>query len=85
VTVHESAGSIVTAIIALARGLKLKVIAEGVETEEQLKILCDQKCDEAQGFLFSPGLPAPQLELLMQQWKPKDISATQVRELSPSH
>ena len=84
-TVHESAGGIVTAIIALARSLKLKVIAEGVETGEQLQVLRAQGCDQAQGFLFSPGLEVAQFESLIQRWKPKDISATELEEeLNPS-
>ena len=45
--------SIVTAIIAMAKGLRLNIIAEGVETEKQLELLQAMDCDEMQGFLFS--------------------------------
>ena len=48
--------TIVTAIISLAKSLKLKVVAEGVETEAQLKTLRRLKCDEIQGYLISPPL-----------------------------
>ena len=51
--------SIVTAILSLAHSLNLKVIAEGVETEQQLRLLQSLKCDEIQGYIFSPAvLPA---------------------------
>ncbi|HQT30052.1 MAG: hypothetical protein B7X81_03015 [Hydrogenophilales bacterium 17-61-76] len=53
------------AIIVMAHALGLKVIAEGVETANQLKILTDAGCDYAQGFFFSKALPADQLEVLL--------------------
>jgi diguanylate cyclase (GGDEF)-like protein/PAS domain S-box-containing protein len=48
----------VNSIIAMAHGLNLVVVAEGVETEEQLEILRSQGCDYAQGYLFAHPLPA---------------------------
>ena len=61
--------SIVSTIIALAHTLNLKVVAEGVETEEQAKLLRLLKCDELQGYLFSPAVPAEQVELLLRENK----------------
>ncbi|MEA2570842.1 MAG: hypothetical protein QOI24_2843 [Acidobacteriota bacterium] len=60
--IHEIESSpsdraIVSAIIAMAHGLNLRVTAEGVETEEQLKFLRESGCEEVQGYLF--GRPAP--------------------------
>ena len=49
---------IVSTIISMARNLKLKVIAEGVETAEQLLFLQQQGCDEMQGFYFSKPVDA---------------------------
>jgi diguanylate cyclase (GGDEF)-like protein len=57
--------AVVAAILAMARELRLKVIAEGVETEEQLEYLRDHRCDQIQGFLYSKPLPAQELEDLV--------------------
>lgn len=54
--------SIVSTIISLAHSLNMRVVAEGVETGEQARLLRLLKCDEIQGFLFSPAVPAAQIE-----------------------
>jgi EAL domain-containing protein (putative c-di-GMP-specific phosphodiesterase class I) len=53
--------ALVNAIITLAHSLKLQVIAEGVETEEQLAILRDLACDQTQGYFFARPARADQL------------------------
>ena len=59
--------SIVQAIISLAHSLRLKVVAEGVETPEQLDSLKSMGCDQYQGFHFSPPLPAVDFGALMRR------------------
>ncbi|WP_236715589.1 GGDEF domain-containing phosphodiesterase [Pseudomonas sp. BMS12] len=60
--------AITRAIIAMAHGLELKVVAEGVETQAQMDFLKLQRCDEIQGYLISPPVPAAQFaELLRAQ------------------
>lgn len=54
--------SIVTTIVSMARSLNLKTIAEGVETEEQWKVLRLLRCDMGQGFYFSPALSPEEME-----------------------
>ncbi len=65
ITTSADSVSIVNAIINLAHSLKLKVIAEGVETKEQLDILHRLKCNEMQGFLFSKPLPSSEFRELV--------------------
>jgi EAL domain-containing protein (putative c-di-GMP-specific phosphodiesterase class I) len=61
--------AIATAIIAMAHSLNLRVVAEGVETVEQLEYLRKHRCDEFQGYYFSPPLPAPAFETMLRAEK----------------
>ncbi len=54
--------AIAGATIALARQLGMKVVAEGVETEEQAEFLKGHKCDIVQGFLYAKPMPAGEIE-----------------------
>lgn len=65
VTNNQDDAALVTAVITLAHNLRLKVVAEGVETEEQLNFLKNLKCDEWQGFLCSKPVPAKAFERLV--------------------
>jgi EAL domain-containing protein (putative c-di-GMP-specific phosphodiesterase class I) len=59
--------SIVRAIVSLAHSLRLKVVAEGVESNAQLEFLKTLGCDQYQGFHFSPPLPAADFEGLIRR------------------
>jgi EAL domain-containing protein (putative c-di-GMP-specific phosphodiesterase class I) len=59
--------SIVRAIVSLAHSLRLKVVAEGVETAAQLEFLSAIGCDEYQGYYFSRPLPGDEFERLVRE------------------
>ena len=59
------AATIVETIISLAHALHFKVVAEGVETEEQARMLRGLACDQMQGFLFHGVLPRERFEALL--------------------
>lgn len=65
VTFNPQDAAIARTIIELAHSLNLQVIAEGVETREQLAFLTDNGCDQVQGYLFCRPLPARELEALL--------------------
>jgi EAL domain-containing protein (putative c-di-GMP-specific phosphodiesterase class I) len=75
---HPDDASIVRAIISLAHGLRLKVVAEGVETSEQLQLLRSLNCDQYQGFHFCAALPAEEFGTMVQTWQREaDVASDQ--------
>jgi EAL domain-containing protein (putative c-di-GMP-specific phosphodiesterase class I) len=64
-TENESDKALVEAIIVMAHKLKIRTIAEGVETEEQHDLLASFGCDYAQGFLYSRAVPVEDFERLL--------------------
>ena len=79
--------SIAAAIIRMGKSLKLRVVAEGVESLEDMKFLQAQDCDEAQGFFFSAPVPAEEFAAMLRKrqfsWKMKSGrgSATEQRKI----
>jgi EAL domain-containing protein (putative c-di-GMP-specific phosphodiesterase class I) len=65
ITNDPSAATIVSAVISMGRSLNQRVVAEGVETGEQLAALHVQHCGEAQGHYFSPAVPPEQFADLL--------------------
>jgi len=72
ITTATDDASIVTAVISMARSLKLRVVAEGVETLEQSTFLRNHDCDEAQGYYFSRPVPAHQFAALLARRVPAE-------------
>lgn len=67
ITTNPDDAAIVTAVITLAHSLKLKVIAEAVETDDQLQSLRTLQCDEMQGYLFCRPIPAEEMTRLLKE------------------
>jgi EAL domain-containing protein (putative c-di-GMP-specific phosphodiesterase class I) len=62
----EEAIALVKTMISMGHGLGLSVVAEGIETEEQLHFLRQEGCDYGQGYLFSKPLPGSQFQSYLQ-------------------
>ncbi len=67
--------SIVRAIIAMAHGLKLQVVAEGIESTEQLELLQGMGCDQWQGYLCAPPVPAALTHAILCDGCPRSVEA----------
>ena len=61
----DDGACIVNAIVAMAHGLKLDIIAEGVETDEQLEYLRSLGCHQVQGFFYGPARPATEISKIL--------------------
>ncbi len=81
ITAAPGETTIVTAIISMGRSLKLRVVAEGVETQAELAFLEAHQCEEAQGYYFSRPVPPEQFARLLEACVPQ--TTRQVMELSP--
>jgi predicted signal transduction protein with EAL and GGDEF domain len=78
---------ILQTIISLAKNLRMKVIAEGIETENQLALLRNLGCDYGQGYLMSKPLPKVEIETLLYQkhlWFPKGFLADEKETSVPN-
>jgi diguanylate cyclase (GGDEF)-like protein len=73
ITTAPDETTIVTAVISMRRSLKLRAVAEGVETQEVLAFLQDHKCDEAQGYYFSRPVLPEQFAKLLEKGIPEPI------------
>lgn len=67
VTSNPDSAAVTDAIVALAKSLRLKITAEGIETKEQLEYLQKRGCEEGQGFYFSRPIPADAIALLLKE------------------
>lgn len=83
ITTDPDEAAIALSIISLAHSLQLEVIAEGVETEEQLSYLTRHRCDQIQGYYFSRPVPALEFEKLLAEDRalPAAQSSAQVQTL----
>jgi diguanylate cyclase len=75
----EAGQAIVAKMIELAHSLKMVVVAEGVETLSQLRMLEELKCDELQGFLLARPLPTDDFKVLLQQIPERSEDISKVR------
>ncbi len=64
---NPSAHGIASAVVAMAHSLGLSVVAEGVDSEEQIPLLREMDCDQVQGFIFAPALPTEEVVRFMVQ------------------
>jgi diguanylate cyclase (GGDEF)-like protein len=76
ITASSADRAIVTAAISAAHALGQKVVAEGVETRQQLDVLRQLGCDEAQGYLVAQVLRADELGLVTAKWAPDTLERT---------
>mgnify|MGYP000732999282 CR=1 FL=1 len=85
IATHTDVEKIMSAVITLAHGLGMQVVAEGVEFEEQLPFLIENDCDEVQGYLFSRPMSASDCSNWLKKNISSPVSIIQRSKLKPSH
>lgn len=75
ITNQPDAAALARSIISMAREMRLRVIAEGVETEQQLAFLVSHQCDEVQGYYFSRPLPAEEFVAWYKQYQGQQFAS----------
>jgi len=73
ISISPQETTIVTAVIAMSRSLRLRVVAEGVETPAEMAFLQAHECDEAQGYYFSKPVPPAQFAKLLENGIPEIV------------
>ena len=71
---HQASLVLVKSIIGIARNLGMKVIAEGIETEEEARIVRELSCEECQGYWFSKPMPLDDAMRFVREWNPPVIN-----------
>ncbi|MBO0348964.1 EAL domain-containing protein [Phormidium pseudopriestleyi FRX01] len=82
INTNATNAALTNAIIQMAHSLNLKVIAEGVETREELAVLYENKCDNIQGYLFSRPVKAEEFKRMLQEGKRLERQSQSVRHLT---
>lgn len=84
ITVDSSDRELINAAIAMAHGLNLKVVAEGVETKEQLDVLKTMGCDYAQGYLFGKPMPASDMTAMVKSFSHQSANESGTHHTNPN-
>jgi EAL domain-containing protein (putative c-di-GMP-specific phosphodiesterase class I) len=85
INTDHSKAAIVKAVISLAHSLEMNIIAEGVETEEQMAYLQKQGCNDMQGYLYSPPVPAEEMTKFLANEKEGESICSNIKCISPGN
>ncbi|HVY20514.1 MAG TPA: bifunctional diguanylate cyclase/phosphodiesterase [Bauldia sp.] len=76
---NAEANALLQSLVALGDALGLSMVCEGIETEEQMRLLRLTQCEQMQGFLFSRPVPADEIDPLLARYNPRGVQASELR------